>query len=88
MLTAVKKAEDDSALILRFYEWAGKATNVKLYVPAGTGVAYDTDLMERPIATLPLQDGAVNVQTKPYEIKTVKVRFASPSSPEAPPATQ
>ena len=34
--------------------------------------------MERPISSLPLQAGSVTVHTKPYEIKTVKVRFALP----------
>ncbi len=59
VLTAVKKAEDDSALILRFYEWAGKEGDVKLQLPAGVESASETDLMERPIATLTVQNGAV-----------------------------
>ncbi len=37
--------------------------------------------MERPIGALPLQAGVVTVHTKPYEIKTVKVRFALPRIP-------
>jgi len=78
VLTAVKKAEDDSALILRFYEWAGKEGDVKLQLPAGVESASETDLMERPIATLTVQNGAVTVHTKPYEIKTVKVQFRNP----------
>ncbi len=35
VLTAMKKAEDDDALILRFYEWAGKETDVKIQLPPG-----------------------------------------------------
>jgi alpha-mannosidase len=75
VLTAVKKAEDDDALVLRFYEWAGKETDVKLQLPAGAQAASETDLMERATASLPVRDGAVTVHTKPYEIKTVKVQF-------------
>jgi alpha-mannosidase len=77
VLTAVKKAEDEDALVLRFYEWAGKEADVKLQLPPGAQSASETDLMEKPIGQLSLQNGAVTVHTKPYEIKTVKVQFAS-----------
>lgn len=78
VLTAVKKAEDDSALVLRFYEWAGREGDVTLQIPAGASSASETDLMERPLADLPVRGGTVTVHTKPYEIKTVKVNFISP----------
>lgn len=80
VLTAVKKAEDENALILRFYEWAGRETDVKLSVPSGAESAAETNLMERMIGPLQLQNNAVTVHTKPYEIKTVKVQFAAPPS--------
>jgi hypothetical protein len=38
--------------------------------------------MERPIGGLSLQSGVVTVHTMPYEIKTVKVRFALPTMTE------
>ena len=78
VLTAVKKAEDGNSLVLRFYEWAGTESDVKLQLPPGAQTAQDADLMERPISDLPLQSGMVTVHTKPYEIKTVKVKFALP----------
>jgi alpha-mannosidase len=80
VLTATKKAEDGNRLILRFYEWAGKESDVKLQLPAGALEVSETDLMERPVGTLSLEDGSVTVHTKPYEIKTIGVRFASKSS--------
>ena len=81
VLTAIKKSEDDDSLVLRFYEWAGREADVKLQLPAGAQSASETDLMERSLANPPTQDlvvrnGAVTVHTKPYEIKTLKVRFA------------
>jgi alpha-mannosidase len=79
VLTAVKKAEDDDTLILRFYEWAGKETDVKLHLPEGAQTASETDLMERATGTLSIHDGTVTVHTDPYEIKTVKVQFAARS---------
>lgn len=84
VLTAAKKAEDGNWLILRFYEWAGKESDVKLRLPAGALEASETDLMERRVADLSLVDGAVTIHTKPYEIKTIRVRFTSKSSARAP----
>ena len=78
VVTAVKKAEDDVALIIRFYEWAGKAGDVRVRLPYGAESAAETDLMERTTGNLPLQGGNIAVPTKPYEIKTVYVRFALP----------
>ena len=76
VVTAVKRAEDDGALILRFYEWAGKETDVRIQLPSGAQSAADTDLMESPTRELPLVGDSVTVHTRPYEIKTVKVQFA------------
>ena len=80
VLTAVKKAEDDDALILRFYEWAGREVDATIQLPPAAQAASETDLMEKPMGSLKMQDGTVTVHTKPYEIKTVKVQFA-PASP-------
>jgi alpha-mannosidase len=76
VLTAIKKSEDDDSLVLRFYEWAGREEEVKLQLPPGARSASETDLMERSIADLSIHNDAVIVHTKPYEIKTLKVRFA------------
>jgi alpha-mannosidase len=85
IVTAVKKAEDGDALIVRFYEWAGAETDARLQLPAGAISAAETNLMETPIADLPLRNGVLLVHTKPYEIKTVRVQFAAtPSSQTAP----
>jgi alpha-mannosidase len=87
VITAVKKAEDDNSLIVRFYEWAGTEADVKLQLPSGAASAAETNLMEKPIAHLSLQAGAVVVHTKPYEIKTVKIQFgASPPAAATVPA--
>jgi alpha-mannosidase len=75
IVTALKKAEDDNTLILRFYEWAGKDADVKLQFPAGAESALETNLMEKPTSKLEVQNGAVVLHTKPYEIKTVDIQF-------------
>ena len=72
----LKKAEDEEALVLRFYEWAGKESDIKLLLPAGASSVAETDLMERPVADVALQEGTVTVHTRPFEIKTLRIRFA------------
>ena len=83
VLTALKKAEDDNDLVLRFYEWAGKEADVRLQLPPGAQSVSDADLMERPIGELTLQSGSVSVHTRPYEIKTIKVKFSPKMLPQS-----
>jgi alpha-mannosidase len=77
VLTAAKKAEDDGTMIFRFYEWAGKEGDVVLRPDAGVASAEETDLMERPLKALVVEKGGVTIHTKPFEIKTVRLRFAN-----------
>jgi alpha-mannosidase len=77
IVTALKKAEDENALVIRFYEWAGRDGDVTLQLPPGARSAVETDLMEKPMGGVSLRDGRVTLHTKPYEIKTIKVQFSS-----------
>jgi alpha-mannosidase len=79
VLTALKKAEDGNALILRFYEWAGKSGTAELSVPAGAVSATATNLMELPQgAPLAVQSGRqLSVPIHPYEIQTIQVNYPS-----------
>ena len=80
VLTAVKKAEDSNALILRFYEWAGKDGGVQLRIPKGATAAHLANLLEQQGAALPIENGdTVIVPAHPYEIVTVNVDYAVPA---------
>ena len=48
---------------------------MQLQIPPGAQSAAETDLMEKPIGSLPVQNDGVTVHTKPYEIKTIKVQY-------------
>ncbi len=78
VITAIKKGADDSSLIVRFYEWAGKKGDVHLTLPQAASAAWQTNLMEAAPSPLTLDSigKVVTVPTNPYEIKTVKVQFA------------
>ena len=76
LITAIKKAEDDNALIVRFYEWAGKDTAVTLHVPPGIASATATNLLEQPFSLpVAIHEGSVTVEAKPYSINTLKLTF-------------
>jgi alpha-mannosidase len=82
ILTAVKKAEDASALIFRMYESTGTPTDVHLHIPPGATYAIETNLMETPIPDaphLPLTNDTVIIPIKPYEILTVQVVYPDPT---------
>ncbi len=72
VVTAVKKAEDDDSVIVRWYEFAGKQTDVHLTLPRAATVEA-TNLMEKPEGAVTVSGTTATVPTKPYEIKTVKV---------------
>ena len=78
IVSAVKKAEDDNSLVLRFFEWAGKTGDVALQVPPFASAASETDLMEKPTGALSMKNGSVIVPTKPFEIHTIKVQYPRP----------
>ncbi len=77
MLSAIKKAEDDNALIFRFVEFEGRAAQARLTLPEPATRAVETNLMEKEEQPLPLAAGGteITVSTGPYEIKSVKVEF-------------
>ncbi len=77
VLSAVKKAEDANGLIVRFYEWAGKAGDAVIRVPPGAASAHVTNLMEveqgAPLALT--GSSAVTVPVLPYEIMSVRIDY-------------
>jgi alpha-mannosidase len=76
VLTAVKKAEDDNALIFRVFEWAGKQSDVVFTVPKGATSATETNLMEKPLGSpLTITGDKVTVPIHPFEILTIRVDY-------------
>ncbi len=79
IITAIKKAEDSDALIVRFYEFDGKSTNVRLQLPQAASSAAETNLMEKTLHSLALQEGGreVEIPVSPYSITTVEASFGA-----------
>jgi alpha-mannosidase len=83
ILTAIKQAEGGADLILRFYESAGEKTAARITLPPGVEEVWDANLMEQPGEKLPSDGRIVSVDVKPYEIKTLRLRFRSAAGREA-----
>jgi alpha-mannosidase len=80
VLTALKKSEDDNALIFRVFEWAGKQGDVTFTVPAGATAATETNLMEKSTGSaLTVSGDKVTAHIHPYEILSVRVDYPHPS---------
>ncbi len=85
ILTALKKAEHEEALILRFYEVDGKETDLTVHVQPGLADAFtealEVDLLERPWTpnTARYADGKLTVTVPGHGITSVKLRRETPS---------
>jgi alpha-mannosidase len=82
ILTAVKKSEDDDALILRVYDWSGKASKAKFTLPPGATSATEVNLMEQPTGSaIPVEDNTATLPVGPFEIRTLRVNYPHQPSP-------
>ena len=75
ILEVIKKAETEDALILRLYEPFGKKAEASLKMNLKNVEVFETDLMERNIQSLDLNEDKLNLQFDAFEIKTIKVKF-------------
>jgi len=84
VLTAMKKAEDSNAVILRAYESAGTSAIARFHVPTGALSAIVTNLMESTdtpgAGPLDVTGDIVKVEIHPYEILTIRVDYPSPAA--------
>jgi alpha-mannosidase len=73
IVEAVKPAEDGSgAFVMRLYECEGSAVTAQLRTGVPVTGAVLTNILEDPVETLPVEDGAVTLTFRPFEIKTVR----------------
>ena len=73
VITAVKKAENDDSLIVRFYDAYDCKANVTLTVPSTYTKAYLCDLMENKLRELVVNNGEVTIPTSNFEIVTINL---------------
>jgi alpha-mannosidase len=80
VLTAMKKSEDGDGLILRFYEWMGRESDIRVIVPGGATSGTRTNLMEKPEGTSVsvFAGREITLHVHPYEIVTERVNYPVP----------
>ncbi|MGQ9455557.1 MAG: alpha-mannosidase [Armatimonadota bacterium] len=77
-ISAIKKAEDSNALVVRVFEVAGKETDAEIrlegLVNPGSK-AFETDLLERPLGrnTAKMEGDILRVKVPAYGIATVRI---------------
>jgi len=75
ILSALKKAEQGDDVILRFFETVGETTRAELKVFKPIKQAWVTDLLEREEKELEAGSDTLELEVKPFEIVTLKLRF-------------
>ncbi|MDJ1007706.1 MAG: glycoside hydrolase family 38 C-terminal domain-containing protein [Paracoccaceae bacterium] len=77
IVETVKPADDGEGVVFRLYEAEGRRGEATLTFDRDVARATLTDLLEDPLAALPLvSDRALRVALGPHEIKTLRVAFA------------
>lgn len=74
-IEVVKEAEDSEDLIVRMYEYCNRRANVKISLFTDINCVYETDLMENDLQEIVHSGNNFDVEIKPFEIKTFKVRL-------------
>jgi alpha-mannosidase len=67
--------EDRKTLVLRLYESLGGQARTTLHFDRAVSAAYQTDMLEENGAELPFSGNDVPLGFRPFEIKTLLVRF-------------
>jgi alpha-mannosidase len=75
ILDSVKRAEDGSGFILRFFESAGKESSAEVVCFKAPKTVFETDLMENPLEAVKVVDKSISLKFKAFEIKTLKLDF-------------
>jgi alpha-mannosidase len=75
MLSALKLSEKGDALLIRVYEDQNKRGPVKISFHKEMIEAAECDLLEKEIGKVIVQNGMIEFEIKPYEIRTFKIKF-------------
>lgn len=74
VVEAVKRAEDDGAIILRLYESAHSSATARIQFRFPVANVEETDLLEQSLRALPVSENGVTLAFQPFEIKTLKLK--------------
>jgi alpha-mannosidase len=72
-IEAVKKADDEDAVIVRLCEVWGRRGRVRLYAGQPVTAATRTDVLERDVGLVAIAEGGVDIDLRPFELVTLKL---------------
>ncbi|MCC6728064.1 MAG: alpha-mannosidase [Chthonomonadales bacterium] len=75
IIEAIKRAEDEDAIIVRLYEAHNTRGDLRLHTSLPVRSAHLCDMLERDQEALPVSEGWVSLRVRPFEIHTVKLRL-------------
>lgn len=75
IMSALKKAESEEAIIIRFFETEGKACKALLQLPSQIKAAKEVNLLEEDESDLMVEHGKLEMDVNPYEIVTLKLAY-------------
>jgi alpha-mannosidase len=76
IVSALKKAEDDNAIIMRFFETRGEECTATLKLAAGIKSVKTVNLLEQEEEKITIKAGKVKMKVRPFEIVTLKLQHA------------
>ncbi|MGL4913619.1 MAG: alpha-mannosidase [Romboutsia sp.] len=74
LVDAIKKAEDEDMVVVRFHEYSGSRQEVKINSDYKIAGWMETNLMEKPMEEL-REENEINLTINPYEIKTLMIKM-------------
>lgn len=77
IVEAIKKAEEDEAIILRLYESEKRRTTTRITFGPPLKRVVECSMMEEEEQSVPIDDNSFETAFAPFEIKTLKVVFKS-----------
>ena len=78
IIETVKPAEDGSNdIVVRLYEAKRTASRCTLATTLPVATVYETDMLENVQSELPFTDGQIDLELRPFEIKTLRLKLLS-----------
>ena len=71
-ISCVKPASDGNGFIMRLCEYHGKSSTATISVPSYIKRVLETDLREKTLREIPLENGKISLEFAPFKIKTLR----------------
>ena len=71
----VKRADDGDGYVVRFHEFENRRGPVTLSFGRTPAAVWECDLLENNLGSVPVSGDAVTLVVRPYDIRTLRVRF-------------